>query len=312
MVINADLQLQQQTSPKKKRRLLNLATYASLLVAIILLIIKAIAWYETGSVAMLGSLLDSLLDTAASTLNLIFLRQALLPADKHHRFGHGKAEPLGGIFQAMIIGGSAMFLVAESIRRIAEPSMPTNTGLGISIMLVSCVFVAALVLIQRYVVKRTGSMIVAADALHGFGDIIINLGAVAALFISTQFNAPIADPIIGIFLAGVLLRGAWLIGSQAIGQLMDIEFSQEERQYIRKLARQHPGVNDVHDLRTRRAGFSAFIQLHLEMDGTINLIDAHKIADEVEASIRQAFPESEVLIHQDPYGTENIDPFLRS
>ncbi len=261
---------------------------------------------------MLGSLLDSILDTAASIINLLFLRSALRPADTEHRFGHGKAEPIGGMFQAMIIGGSAFFLIAESIRRLIEPAMPTHTHLGISIMLISSVLVAGLVLFQRYVAKQTGSMIVSADALHGFGDIVINLGVVFALLISTQFNAPLVDPIIGIVLAGILLRGAWTIGNSAIQQLMDAEFSPQERQQIREIACRHPLVNDIHDLRTRRAGFSSFIQLHLEMDGSMNLSTAHQIADEVERSIKQAFADAEVLIHQDPQGSETVDSFLRS
>ena len=298
--------------PAKRERLLKLATNLSVLIASVLVVIKLIAWAKTGSVAMLGSLLDSILDAAASVLNLVFLRSALRPADTEHRFGHGKAEPIGGMFQAMIIGGSAVLLIAESIRRLIEPAMPTNTGLGISIMVISSVLVAGLVLFQRYVVKQTGSMIVSADALHGFGDIIINLGVVFALFISTQFATPRVDPVIGIVLAGILLKGAWNIGNSAIHQLMDSEFSRQERQHIRELACQHPHVNDIHDLRTRRAGFSCFIQLHLEMDGELDLTTAHSIADEVEQWIKQAFPDAEVLIHQDPQGSETIDSFLRS
>ncbi|MEE8059451.1 MAG: cation diffusion facilitator family transporter [Pseudomonadales bacterium] len=296
----------------RRERLLKFATNASVLVATLLVIIKSIAWFQTGSVAMMGSLLDSILDAAAAIINLIFIRSALRPADTEHRFGHGKAEPIGGMFQAMIIGGSAVFLIAESVRRIIEPEMPTNSSLGISIMLISSVLVATLVFFQRYVVKQTGSMIVSADALHGFGDILINLGVIVALFISTQFDAPLADPVIGILLAGILLKGSWNIGNSAMQQLMDTEFSQQEREHIRTIARQHSRVRDIHDLRTRHAGFSSFIQLHLEMDGNMNLTTAHQIADEVEQSIKNEFTNAEVLIHQDPQGTEDIDSFLRS
>lgn len=301
-----------QPDQQQRERLLKIATFASVAVAVFLVIIKALAWYKTGSVAMMGSLLDSLLDTVASILNVFFVRSALRPADTEHRFGHGKAEPIGGMIQAMIIGGSAVFLVAESARRLFEPELPSHTGLGIGIMLISCAVVGLLVLLQRYVVKHTGSMVISADALHGFGDILINLGVIFALFVSTRFNTPLVDPVVGMLLAGILLKGCWNIANQAIHQLMDSEFSMADRELILNLARQHPKVNDVHDLRTRNAGFSSFIQLHVEMDGMLNLLQAHKIADEVELSIRREFPQSEVLIHQDPQGTENIDPFLRS
>jgi ferrous-iron efflux pump FieF len=292
--------------------LLTLATTASVLVALSLTAIKGVAWYHTGSIAMLGSLLDSILDTAASILNLLFVRHALQPADGRHRFGHGKAEPLGGIFQAMIIGASALFLSVESGRRLMEPVMPTNTELGITIMLISSVVVAVLVVLQRYVVKQTESLVVEADALHGFGDIVINLGVILALVLSTQFNAPYIDPVIGFILAGILLRGAWHIGQRAMQQLMDEEFSDEEREKIRTIIQQHPHANDIHDLRTRRAGLSSFIQLHLELDGNMKLEQAHIIADEVEALILEEFPNAEVLIHQDPHGKERVTSFMRS
>lgn len=304
--------MSQQLDRNAKERLLKLATGASVLVAAVLVLIKGIAWFKTGSVAMMGSLLDSILDAGAAGLNLYFVRRALRPADEGHRFGHGKAEPIGGMFQAMIIGGSAVFLVAESIRRFVEPAMPTNSELGIVIMVVSSIIVGALVLLQRYVVRRTDSLVVSGDALHGFGDIMINVGVIFALFVSTRFDAPYVDPVVGILLAAILFRGSWQIAMNAMRQLMDAEFSPAERQRIREIALDHPSVSDLHDLRTRRAGLTSFIQMHIELDGSLNLVEAHDIADEVEASIRHAFPDSEVLIHQDPHGAETVTQFLRA
>jgi ferrous-iron efflux pump FieF len=304
--------LSQTSNPRRRERLLKIATTASVLVALLLMLIKTIAWLKTGSVAMLGSLLDSVLDTLASTINLIFVRNALQPADQEHRFGHGKAEPIGGMIQAIMIGGSAIFLIAESARRIIEPTIPTHTELGISIMLISSVAVAALVLLQRYVIKHTNSMVISADALHGFGDILINLGVILALFISSRYDAPLADPIIGILLAGILLKGAWSIASEAIHHLMDREFSNQERDQIRDIACRHACVNNIHDLRTRRAGFSSFIQFHLELDGNMTLSAAHAIADAVEQSIKAEFPDAEVFIHQDPLDMEPVNPLLRT
>jgi ferrous-iron efflux pump FieF len=312
MVTRPDKELIKNTSAEKKEKLLRLATNTALLVAISLVFIKAIAWFQTGSVAMLGSLIDSVLDSTAAVINLFFMRSALLPADSDHRFGHGKAEPLGGMFQAMIIGASALFLLAESGRRMVNPTIPEQSELGIAVMIVSSLLVAALVLLQRSVIKRTGSILVAGDALHGLGDIAINMGVIFALVVSTQFNAPWIDPLVACLLALMLIRGAWGIGYSAIQQLMDQEFSNEERAHIRQLAKQHPQVNDTHDLRTRRAGMSAFIQLHVEMDGNISLIEAHRIGDEVEKIIMTEFPNTEVLIHQDPYGKEPVDTFLRN
>jgi ferrous-iron efflux pump FieF len=295
-----------------KARLMKLATSASVLVAAILISIKGLAWWQTGSVAMLGSLLDSVLDGAAAVINLLFVRRAVQPASHRYRFGHGKAEPVGGMFQAIIIGASALFLIAECVRRLLEPAMPENSQLGILIMIIASLLVGLLVLFQRFVVKRTGSLIVSADALHGVGDVGINLGVIVALLVSTRFDAPYVDPVVGIVLAGVLIGGAWGIGSRAIKQLMDVEFSEDERQRIREIALEHPEVEDIHDLRTRRAGLSAFIQFHIELDGNMRLAQAHEIADEVELAVMQAFPDAEVLIHEDPEGAETIPKFLRA
>lgn len=295
-----------------KARLMKLATSASVLVAGTLITIKGVAWWQTGSVAMLGSLLDSVLDGVAAGLNLYFVRRALRPASHQYRFGHGKAEPIGGMFQAIIIGASALFLIAECGRRLLEPAMPTNSQLGIIIMVIASVLVGLLVLFQRFVVKRTGSLIVSADALHGLGDVGINIGVIVALLISTQFNAPFVDPVIGILLAFVLIRGAWEIGAGAIGQLMDQEFSEAERDKIREIALEHPEVANLHDLRTRRAGLTAFIQFHIEMDGSMPLARAHEISDQVELAVQEAFPDAEVLIHEDPEGAETIPKFLRA
>ena len=295
-----------------KARLMKLATVASVLVASTLIAIKGGAWWQTGSVAMLGSLLDSVLDGVAAGINLYFVRRAIQPASQRYRFGHGKAEPIGGMFQAIIIGASALFLIAECIRRFVEPAMPTNSQLGIIIMVIASVLVSLLVLFQLFVVRRTGSLIVSGDALHGLGDVGINVGVIIALIASTRLNAPFVDPVIGIILALVLIRGAWEIGGNAISQLMDVEFSEDERRRIREIVLEHPEVANIHDLRTRRAGLSAFIQFHIEMDGNMPLAKAHEISDEVELAVRQAFPDAEVLIHEDPEGAETIPQFLRA
>jgi len=299
------------TSPRKER-LLKLATGAAVAIASILVVIKGIAWLKTGSVAMLGSLLDSVLDAAAAVVNLALVRRAIRPANERYRFGHGKAEPIGGLFQAMIIGGSGVFLFAESIRRFIEPSLPQNNGLGIAIMVFASLIVGGLVIFQRFVVRETGSLVISGDALHGFGDIAINVSVIVALLISSQFNAPYIDPIVGILLTGVLLRGAWEIGATALRQLLDEEFSEDERRQIRQAALDHADVSDIHDLRTRRAGLNSFIQMHIEMDGTMNLATAHRIADEVEASIQLVFPDAEILIHQDPHGAEVVPQYFRT
>ena len=285
-------------------RLRRRASYASISVALVLIAVKFAAWLGTGSVAVLSSLIDSLLDALASLVTLFALRQAMAPADREHRFGHGKAEPLAVLGQSAFIAGSALWLLAEAVRRLILPEPIENPPAGIAVMVFAIVVTVCLVLFQRRVVKKTGSLAVGADELHYRGDLILNLSVLAALVLESSLKLPILDPLFG----GAV--GLWIIYSAArlarlsLTQLMDRELSDEERARIRGIAQSHPEVVAAHDLKTRVAGPTAFIQMHIEMDGAMSLLRAHEISDEVEASLREAYPNAEIIIHQDPEGVE--------
>ncbi|HYC13925.1 MAG TPA: cation diffusion facilitator family transporter [Stellaceae bacterium] len=285
-------------------RLMKRATYASVTVAGAMIAIKLAAWIMTDSVSMLSSLLDSLLDAAASVLNLIAVRQAVTPADHEHRFGHGKAEPLAGLGQAAFIGGSAVFLFIEAAHHLVQPAPTYNTVLGIAVMGVAIALTLGLVLYQRHVIRQTGSLVVSADELHYRSDIILNASVIVSLAVSGYFGWPYADPLFGIAIGIWIIWGAWLVAKKAIIQLMDRELPDEQRARIREIVLAHPEVTAVHDLRTRASGPTAFIQVHIEMDGKMTLAEAHRVSDEVEGSLLQAFPRAEVIIHQDPAGVE--------
>jgi ferrous-iron efflux pump FieF len=284
--------------------LMKLATYASVTVATVLIVTKAVAWVLTDSVSMLSTLIDSLLDVGASLLNLIAVRHALEPADKEHRFGHGKAEALAGLAQAAFIAGSAMFLVVQAGERLFNPRYVINTEIGYWVMVLAIALTIALVVFQRYVVKMTGSLAITADSTHYQMDVLVNASVIASLFLVSEFGFVWADPVFAIGIAGYILWGAWKIGVAAMNMLMDRELPDADRQRIREIALSHPSVLGVHDLRTRSAGNQVFIQMHLEMNGDITLHDAHVISDQVEASVMQAFPSAEVLIHEDPEGID--------
>ena len=285
-------------------RLMRRATAASVAVAAVMISIKLMAWIVTDSVSLLSSLLDSILDAAASILNLMAVRQAFVPADREHRFGHGKAEPLAGLGQAAFIGGSAVFLFIEAVHKLAQPTEVANSGIGIAVMAVAIVITLGLVAYQRYVIRHTGSLVVSADELHYRSDIILNASVIAALVVSTATGWPYADPLFGMAIGLWIIFGAWQVAQKALVQLMDHELPDSERARIRAIAQAHPMVTSVHDLRTRAAGPTAFIQVHLEMDGNMTLAEAHRVSDEVEGALLQAFPHTEVIIHQDPEGIE--------
>jgi len=285
-------------------RLRRLATYASVLVATLLIAAKFAAWLDTGSVALLSSLVDSLLDAAASVVNLIAVRHAMTPADREHRFGHGKAEPLAVLGQSAFITGSAMLLLAEAVRRLIWPVPVTNPPAGIAVMLFSIAVTIGLVLYQRYVVRRTGSIAITADELHYRGDLALNLSVIAALILGSALDWPLLDPLFGGAIGVWIIYSAVRLARLSIFQLMDHELPDDERERIREIAQSHPDVVAAHDLRTRVAGPTSFIQIHIEMDGRLSLLRAHQISDEVEAKLRAAYPHAEVIIHQDPEGIE--------
>lgn len=283
---------------------MRLASYASVAVAVTLILGKLVAWILTDSVALLGSLIDSALDAGASLVNLLAIRHALTPADREHRFGHGKAEALAGLAQAAFVMGSAAFLVLEAAGRLRRPQ-PIEAGeIGIAVIAVSIVLTLLLVLFQHYVIRRTDSVAIRGDSLHYRGDLLMNLAVIAALVLSSQYGWLIADPLFGFAVGAYLVYGAWSIFRGARDHLMDRELPDEVRQQIREIAGAHPKVLSLHDLRTRSSGINTFIQLHLELDPDMSLIEAHDVSDEVEAMIRAVFTDAEVIIHQDPYGVE--------
>lgn len=283
-------------------RLMRLATYASVSVAVTLIALKTGAWIMTESIAMLSTLVDSLLDALASIVNLIAVRHALTPADREHRFGHGKAEALAALAQAAFIAGSAFLLLFHAGERLLHPRLLVAPEVGIVVMLVSIVLTLALVLFQMFVVRRTRSVAIAADSLHYKGDILVNIAVIVALLLGGWFGWLYADPLFGTAIAIYIFYNAWLIVREALDMLMDRELPEEDRQSIRRIAMSHPEVSSLHDLRTRRSGPFSFIQFHLVLDAELTLLKAHEIADAVEIEVRQAFPGAEVLIHQDPTG----------
>lgn len=286
----------------EQARLMRLATYASVAVACLLIVVKMGAWGVTGSVAILSSLVDSLLDALASLVNLMAVRQALEPADEEHRFGHGKAEPLAGLGQSAFVCGSGVLLLIEAGARLFDPAPVARSEVGIAVMAFSIIATFALVAFQRYVARKTKSVAISADSLHYAGDVLINGSVIVSLSATAYLGWNWIDPVFALGIALFLVRNAWGIAKSSLNLLMDHEFPEEDRARVVAMASAHPDVINIHDLRTRSSGPQDFIQFHLELDPGLTLARAHAIADAVEIQVRAAFPRAEVIIHQDPAG----------
>lgn len=288
------------THSDKNVRLLKSATYASVATALLLVGVKFAAWLATGSLSILASLIDSLMDVMASSINLMAIRYSLNPADDDHSFGHGKAEALAGLGQASFITGSALILFMHGIERLKTPVPIQSLGLGLGIMIFSIVATLVLIAFQKYVVQQTKSTAIKADSLHYATDLLTNVCTIIALLLTCFSWGQIMDPIFSMIIALIIFRSAWQIGSEAVQLLMDQQLPLEQRELIRQIALGHQHVLGMHDLRTRQSGQIAIIQLHLDLRATLPLAQAHSIGKDVEKLIRESFPCADVTIHQDP------------
>ncbi|MCO7503455.1 MULTISPECIES: cation diffusion facilitator family transporter [Pseudomonas] len=280
-------------------RLLRLATNASLGVASILIVSKAVAWWLSGSVSLLAGLTDSMLDGVASFLNLLAVRYALRPADDDHRYGHGKAEALAGMAQALFIGVSAVLIGVQAVERLKNPTPLGDATVGIVVMLLSLGLTVALLMVQARVVRLTGSTAVRADSLHYRSDLLLNASILVALVLA-RFGWPQVDAYFGLGIALYILWSALQIARESSAILMDKELPGEVSEQMMTLVCAVPGVQGAHDLRTRVSGNHWFVQVDLELPGTLTLTEAHVLCDAAAAAIRREYPKAEVLVHADP------------
>ncbi len=278
------------------------AAIASVATALFLLVLKAFAAWQTGSVSMLGSLADTALDLLTSLVTLYGVRVAAMPADLDHRFGHGKAEALAALFQVALIAASAVLIGWRAVVRLNEDQPAANPEYGIAVSLLAIAATYALLAYQKRVVARTGSVAILADSVHYQSDLLLNLAVIAALLLDRHAGLTGADPVFGIAIALWLAWGAFKASSLAIDQLMDKEWPEEKRQRFLAAAADHPALRGIHDFRTRRSGSRDFAQFHMYVAPDMTVAAAHDVMDEVEARIAREFPGVEVLIHLDPEG----------
>lgn len=281
------------------------AAIASIVVAVLLVGLKAWAAWSTGSTAMLGSLADTALDLVASLATLIGVWIAAQPDDEKHRFGHGKAEALAAMFQVVLISISALGLAIRAVEQFLHGGRIEGAGEGIGVSAVAIVATFALLAWQRYVISRTKSLAIATDHVHYKSDLFLNLAVIVALALDQYAGIAGADPLFGIVIAAWLGWSGFSASEQAIEQLMDKEWPAEKKQRLLEAMARHPRLRGVHDLRTRTAGNRDFVQFHVWVDPNMTVFEAHRVMDEIEDELRLEFPDVEILIHPDPEGLVN-------
>ena len=288
------------------------AAIASVTLALALLIAKGWAAYATDSTAMLGSLADTALDVIASITTLVGVRIAAAPADHDHRFGHGKAEALVALAQVALIAVSAVGIAWRAIDRLINggETAALELGVGVSLLAIGATFV--LLWYQRIVIARTGSVAIKTDNVHYKSDLFLNGSVIVALVLDQSFHVRGADAVFGIGIALWLVWGAYRASSEAIHQLMDREWPEEERQEFLDAAAQYEELRGLHDLRTRKSGTVRFVQFHVWVPPEWTVQEAHDRLDEVEEKLQRRFPGTEILIHVDPEGQTDRETLLSS
>ena len=279
--------------------LLRRASVASVLVACCLLLIKLLAWGATGSVSLLATFVDSLLDALASLINLVAVSIALKPPDKHHPFGHGKAEPLATLVQSAFIAGSVLFLLLSASEHIRTGRTMEESQLALIIMVFSTCLTFCLICYQAWVVRKTGSTAIAADSMHYRVDLLTNLGVIAALLLA-PLGYSLADPLIGIAIGIYMLFSVAKVAWHAVELLMDHAMPPEKEQLICRKVLALEQVKGIHNLRTRMSGTCPVIQFDLDLDGHLSLTDAHAIGKQAHYALQEAIPGADITIHLDP------------
>jgi ferrous-iron efflux pump FieF len=283
----------------KDAALIKAAGYCSLLAVTIIIISKIIGFVITGSLAMLASLTDSLLDAVTSGINVVAIRYALQPPDKEHRFGHGKAEDLAVFVQSSIFALSAIFILGAAVRRFFVPEALSHGEEGMMVMCFTIAVTLALLIFQKYVIKKTNSAIIEADHLHYFIDILSNAAVIISLLITKTLHTEYADPIFALLISAYMLYGSWQLIQRAFKNLMDHEFDDDQREQILQVIKLHPEVRAINELKTRRAGIKPFIQFHLAFDGSKTIIDVAQTTSKIKEELLKIFPTADIIIQQD-------------
>ncbi len=281
-------------------RLIKSAIKVSVILAVILTAAKAAVWLFSGSETMLASLADSVMDGLGASITFFAVRYSLNPPDGEHNYGHGKAEAVAGLFQAFTVGFTVVLVIWHSIEKLVQPEALTHTAWALVVTGISMLLEAVVILYQGKIIRLTGSAAVKADNIHIRADFLFNCGVLLSLTLVNFTGIVRFDSVFAIILGLLILVGAFRIGLVSVNMLLDRNLPERITEGILRTAMETGGVLSVHGLRTRQAGKVRFVQMHLVMDGGVSLEDAHRISDQVEQQIKEAYPGTDVIIHAEP------------
>lgn len=291
-------------------RLEKKATVVSTSVAALLVIIKMTVGILSGSIAVLASAIDSLLDLTVSMFNFFALHNAEKNPDENFNFGRNKIEPLAAVIEGTVITLSALFILYEALLKISHPRDMNFMSETIWVMLVSLLITAILVVFLNYIAKKTNNMVIKADALHYKTDLFSNGAVLVALGLISITGEQLIDPVLGIGIAIYMIYSSIPIIKEGVMMLLDASLPEEDIEKIKEILEADGVSTDYHFLQTRESGSHIFISVHVVFNVSISLYDAHLVSDKMELKIKKLFDEDKqvhVLIHMDPYDDSEIN-----
>ncbi|MDD3595903.1 MAG: cation diffusion facilitator family transporter [Sulfuricurvum sp.] len=279
------------------------ATLVSSSVAFLLVAFKLTVGVISGSVAVLASAIDSLLDLVVSAFNYFALHNSDKEPDEKFNFGRRKLEPLAAVIEGTIISLSALFILYEAVSKMVQGSTITHLNASLIVMIASLVITAALVLFLKFVAAKTGNMVIKADALHYQTDLLSNGAVLASLAFISLTDYTIIDPILGIGISAYMLYSAFPLIKEGIMMLLDAALDPQSVAKINTILNSQLDISSHHDLRTRQSGSEIYISVHVVFSISTSLYDAHMVGDKIELAFKNLFPDNTVysLIHLDPY-----------
>ena len=285
------------------------ATIVSTSVAALLTIIKLVVGIASGSVAVLASAVDSILDMFVSIFNFFAIHNSEKPADHIFNYGRGKIEALASVIEGTIIAISGLFLLYQAITKAIEGRVSSYLEESLIIMIISLIITILLVLFLTSVAKKTKSMVIKADALHYKTDVYTNAAVLISLILIQLTGYEIIDVFVGGGIALFIIYSAYELIKDGILVLLDKSIESDQVDKIVQIIKDEQRVNTHHLLKTREAGHQTFVDVHLVFDCLITLMDAHRVSDKIEEKIRKIDTSRDwiITIHMDPYDDLEIN-----
>ncbi len=285
----------------RESNLVERLAFWSIPISVAVIGLKMLAWWVTGSVALLSDGLESIVNVATAIIAYFVIRYAQRPADHDHQFGHHKAEYIAAVVEGMLIVVAAMLIINEAWQGLVSPKLPDAPVIGLGINALASI--VNLVWARQLIVagKKHRSPALEADGRHIMSDVVTSAGVFVGLILAIATGNPILDPVLAILVAVNIIWQGYRVISHSLGGLMDRALEPAEEAAVREAIATHSvGALGIHDFKARRAGTAAFIDFHLVVPSEMSVEDAHAICDRMEEAVKAIIPGATLGIHVEP------------